>query len=182
MRPTKYAETTQIFLQSAAFYGTHLLLVAGLMMVAALARVGLADGFGPVPKSGKVSLEVVTEASRIALVLAVIGGGSLLKGAQLLPRILRIFSGDTWRTIASNTAHLWWPLLINILAFSLLAGAINLCINLVANESVLQLLKDWRLLAKDANPQAIVLFLKNLTIIPFTIIFLYYVLARLISR
>jgi hypothetical protein len=74
-------------------------------------------------------------------------------------------------------------LLWNIILFGLLAFIINYCIEVVAhNPYVLSALKERHILDTSASANPVVFFLKNLTVIPFTIIFEFGILLRLTGK
>jgi hypothetical protein len=66
----------------------------------------------------------------------------------------------------------WLHILLNVVAFSLITGIINYLIDLLAYKTCLYLtLKNRGILADAASEWTILLFFKNISIIPFMLIF-----------
>ena len=76
-------------------------------------------------------------------------------------------------TIAVQKMKKQWPaVVLNSIGFLLIAGAINYLIDALAYKTCLYLaLKKQGILAASSSEWAILLFFKNLSVIPFTLIF-----------
>ena len=140
------------------FVWAHAPLVLGLSLVAALGRAVQLGGLGPVGPHGTASLEIVVESARVLLFCAVIGMGRVLDGLRTVASIVpRPPAG--WRASATAVRarlRAEWPVLIpDVVGFGVIAFGVNAAIEAVA--------------APGAYP--LIFLLKNLTVIPLTIVF-----------
>jgi hypothetical protein len=140
------------------FVAGHAGLVLGLSLVAALGRAIQLGGLGPVGAVPTAFLEVVVETARLVLFLGVIGLGRVGDG---LKTVASAFSRPTggWRAggrrVWARLRAEWRALIADIAGFGLIALLINAAIEAFA--------------APGAYP--LIFLLKNLTVIPLTIVF-----------
>ncbi|MFC5408086.1 hypothetical protein ACFPMF_02105 [Larkinella bovis] len=147
------------------------------MLFAALGRAIQMRVFGPVSPPVFYGLEVLVELARIVTILAIVGHGSLRQGYRQLARFFR-WTKSQWRDIRGTvgaTIRSQWPVLVtNLLFFSLLAFGFNKLNSLIVDQRpVYYGLKDFGLIHGDATRLPLFFFLKNLTVIPFTLLFEY---------
>ena len=156
------------------FFKKHFLVITGLGLIAAFGRVIQLGGFGQITTWMNIVLEVVTESSRILLFLYVLGLANIKNGAL---RIKHLFSNKDNQKLSLIIAikkfkKQWYLVVLNIIGFLLIAWAINYLIDLLAYETCFYLnLKKNGILADSSSEWTILLFFKNLTVIPFTLIF-----------
>lgn len=158
-------------LASFVALGRFLPMTLTLGLVAALGRT-LQEGIaGPVSRGTFVALEILVESSRLLLVLHVLGMGSFLTGWIVLKGAVRGLRGS--RAIFGDVLrHGWRGLLWNALGFLALAAVANIAIFAWARHgSTLAMLQHCGWVAEQAGPWVTVLFVKNLTIIPWTLVF-----------
>lgn len=146
-----------------------------LMLVAALGRAFQMKAAGPVSPFLYWFLEMLVAFARILTLLVIGGFGSIRQGGRNFIGILKMKSQD-WRQAGAATmktfSHDWAVFLMSIIVFSCIAFVMNRSITLVAaNDKFLQALKDNHILVQSASGMPVVFFLKNLTVIPFTMIF-----------
>jgi hypothetical protein len=146
----------------------------GLGLIAALGRVIQLGGFGQITTWTNIVLEVVVESSRILLFLYVLGLANIKNGVL---RIKHLFTRKGNRKALLSIAiqklkKQWFSVFMNIIGFLIIAWAINYLIDLLAYETCLYLtlIKDG-ILTESSSEWTILLFFKNLTVIPFTLIF-----------
>ena len=150
------------------------MVVLGLGLIAALGRVLQLGGFGAISTSTNIVLEVIVEAARILLFLYVLGLADIKKG---LLRIKHLFMHKNkrkqqWKITIHNTKKRWAAILLNLCGFLLIAWALNYLIDILAYETCLYLtLKKDGILAASSSERTILLFFKNLSVIPFTLVF-----------
>lgn len=156
------------------FFKKHFWVITALGAIAAFGRVVQLGGFGAVSSGVNVLLEIVIEASRLLLVLYVLGLANVKKGllavkhffTQKANRKLR------WATALQKLKGQWPTILLNVAGFLLIAGAFNYLIDLLAYETCFYLsLKKNGLLSPSASEWTVLLFFKNLSTIPFTLVF-----------
>jgi hypothetical protein len=156
------------------FLRKHFAVVTALGLVAGFGRVIQLGGFGQITSAMHVALEIVIESARVLLFLYVLGFCDISKG---ILRIKAFFTSKISRrlhlTAAKNKLKKYWLLIIiNFAVFLLIASAINYLIDLVAYETCLYLkLKEDGILSPSSSEWTILLFFKNISVIPFTLVF-----------
>lgn len=149
-------------------------MITGLGLIAAFGRVIQLGGFGEISFLTNIFLEVVVESARILMFLYVVGLASIKNGFL---RIRNLFANKDNRKLHWNAAiqklkKQWFLILLNVIGFLLIAWIINYLIDLLAYETCLYLaLKEHRILADSSSEWTILLFFKNISVIPFTLIF-----------
>ncbi|WPP50478.1 hypothetical protein [Catalinimonas niigatensis] len=171
---------------SFQFYLTHLWIIAAICLFASVGRAIQMGAIGEISSGWYTTLEVIVALSRLTLLVAVIGKGKILQGFRKIRNVFRSTKEereDGWRTIVDRLKAYWLMILWNCLLFGLLAFLINFLIGYLASmPEVLGLLKDNNILHENATQTPMVFFLKNLTVIPFTLIFEYSIFLFLINR
>jgi hypothetical protein len=157
-----------------------------ILSLGLIAAVGRAFQVGPGrtwPKPAYVAFEVAVELVRLTIILVVIGQGDPLAGAH---RIGAFFSGtghsEALGRLAQGWGQHWAEALLALVLFVIAAGAANVVTFTIAGLGPVRGLAAALGIAKagdKASKLAVVLFLKNLTIIPFTMIWLWELLLFL---
>ncbi|GAB3274533.1 hypothetical protein GCM10027347_47480 [Larkinella harenae] len=147
------------------------------MLWAALGRAIQMRIFGPVPPSFHLALEIVVESARIMTVLVIIGHGNIQQGVRKSASIMQLKKKE-WRAVGqairTNFRLHWANVFIHLMVFSLLAFGFNRLNDWIANHSaVFYGMKDFGIIHEQATPTPLFFFLKNLTVIPFTLLFEY---------
>ncbi|MHA4847808.1 hypothetical protein ACX0G7_26820 [Flavitalea antarctica] len=156
------------------FFQKHFFMVLTLGLVAGIGRVIQLKGFGEISPATNIVMEVIVESARLALFVYILGSASLKMG---LVRLAGFFKKTTDRKallklFAANFKSKWPVLLLNFAAYLVIAWGINLLIDQLAYETCLYLTMQIRgILSADASEWTIILFFKNLTVIPLTLIF-----------
>lgn len=159
---------------SLLFVKKHFYTIFALGLIAAFGRVIQLRGFGEIPSWLHIALEVIIETSRLLIVLFVIGWANVKTGLQ---RIISFFSKRSKIRMHSKIAiqkmkGQWGHILVNCAGLLLIAAGINLLIDHVAYETCLFLtLKNRNILADGTSEWTILLFFKNITVIPLTLVF-----------
>lgn len=156
------------------FLKKHFVVVIGLGLVAGFGRVIQLGGFGPITSWMNITMEIVIETARILIFLYVLGFSDIKKGVL---RIRHFFSHKKDRQLHLAAAkqklkRQWLLIIVNVLAFLIIASGINYLIDVLAYETCLYLtLKEDGILADSSSVWTILLFFKNLSVIPFTLTF-----------
>ncbi len=172
--PFNFSDKLYCLKMALYFFGKHFVVVLGLGLVAALGRVVQLGGFGPVASWMNLLLEITVEASRVLLFLYVLGLADVKSGFL---RIRRFFASNAhrkllWNTTLQNVEKQWGVLLLNILGILLIAMALNFLIDWLAYETALLVnLKANGILTATSTEWVLLLFFKNLTVIPLMIVF-----------
>jgi len=156
------------------FFKKYFMTIMGLGLIAALGRVIQLGGFGQITTWMNIVLEVVVESARILLFLYVLGLANIKNGVLRIKHILTHKDNRRKRfTMAiQKLKKQWFSVSLNIIGFLFIAWTINYLIDLLAYETCLYLsLKTDGILAESSSEWTILLFFKNLTVIPLTLIF-----------
>jgi hypothetical protein len=156
------------------FFRKHFIVIMILGLIAALGRVIQLGGFGQVGHSMNIVLELVVESARILLFLYVLGLANIKTGILRI-KYLVTCKGNRKLLLTNALQKLktqWISVFLNIAGFLLIAWTMNYLIELLAYETCFYLtLKKDGILVESSSEWTILLFFKNLTVIPFTLIF-----------
>ncbi|MBE7177180.1 MAG: hypothetical protein INR69_12290 [Mucilaginibacter polytrichastri] len=163
----------QPLLITLGFFRRHILLILFLGLIAAIGRVVQLGGFGPIAQRTSVLLEIAIESARLLIILFVLGISRIAEGAK---RIVRLLRGKSWRTtgrtVLISLRKKGLPVLCSLAGFALIAFVCNVLIDQLARETCLLLaLKNSGALSASSSEWTLLLFFKNLSVIPFTLIF-----------
>jgi hypothetical protein len=164
----------EILLTSILFLKNHWLALLSLGLIAAFGRVIQLGGFGEISATAYIALEVIIEMSRILIFVYVLGVANIKRG---LHHIVRIFSGKTnfrvnYLVALQKIKNQWVAVCLSFIGFLMIAGTINLLIDQLAYQTCLYLsLKQGGILVSASSEWTILLFFKNISVIPFTLVF-----------
>ena len=156
------------------FIKKHFVVIVGLGLIAAFGRVIQLGGFGEITSRMNFILEIVIESARVLIFLYVLGLASIKNGVLQLSNF---FTGKInrklhWAVAIQKMKEQWLSILLSVIGFLLIAGIINYLIDLLAWETCLYLtLKKDGILAGSSSEWTILLFFKNISIIPFMLVF-----------
>ena len=156
------------------FYRKHFIVIIGLGLIAAFGRVIQLEAFGQIAAWYNIVLEVVIESSRILLFLYVLGLANVKNGVIYAKHLFsnKYNRKASWSIAIHKLKKQWLSVFVSIIGFLLIAWCINYLIGLLAYETCLYLnLKNDGILSQSSSEWTILLFFKNLTVIPFTLIF-----------
>ncbi|GAB4035906.1 hypothetical protein [Spirosoma jeollabukense] len=171
--------------QAIRFFKNHFLIIFGLGLVAAIGRAVQLRAFGPVSPLAHTLLEIVIESARILLFFYALGLTNVRTGANRLIQLVTNKQGrkQSWRVAIQKVKQKWFAMLINFVLFSVIAFLFNVLINHIAYETCLYItLKSRQLISDQTSEWAIILFFKNISVIPFTLIFNALFLLWLVNR
>jgi hypothetical protein len=172
--PAEISSTLGWIHGSVYFFKQHFIVVFGLGLIAAFGRTIQLGAFGSIPSWTNITLEVIVECARIAIFLYVLGLANIKKGVL---RIRHLFTDKANLkqnlVVAINKVKKHWSaILLNMAMFSLIAWTINYLIDLLAYQTCLYItLKSGGILSESSSEWVILLFFKNISVIPFTLIF-----------
>ncbi|AKD54496.1 hypothetical protein [Spirosoma radiotolerans] len=156
------------------FLKNHFLTIFGLGLVAAFGRAIQLKAFGPVSPLSNTLLELVVESARILIFLYTLGLTNVRKGVVRLVQFATNKQGreQGWRLAIQKMRTNWGSLLVNLVAFLGIAFLFNALITHIAYETCLYItLKSRQVISSQASEWAIILFFKNISVIPFTLVF-----------
>lgn len=161
-------------IHSIRFFKDNFLIIFGLGLIAAFGRAIQLGAFGAITSPENISLEVMVESARLLIFLYALGLTNIRTGAA---RLVQFFTDKrsrarSWQSARQNLRTRWLPIIINLVVFLVLAFLINRFINHIAYETCMYAkLKAGSLISQQASIWALILFFKNISIIPFTLIF-----------
>ncbi|WP_420148434.1 hypothetical protein [Spirosoma sp.] len=167
------------------FFKSHLPVILGLGLVAAFGRAVQLNALGPISPISHTLLEIVIEGARIFLFFYTLGLTKAKNGVIRLSRLVVSKEGrmQNWRVAIRKLRDRWPALLANMVAFLIIALLINLFINHIAYETCLLIaLKARQIISAQSSEWVLILFFKNLSVIPFTLIFNALFLLWLVNR
>jgi len=167
------------------FIKVNFLPIFGLGLVAAFGRAIQLKAFGPISPLTHTSLEVVIESARILLFFYALGLTNVRTGFAKLVQFVKDKAGRSagWRLAVKNLRERWLTMLINFVAFLLIAWLFNALINHIAYETCLYItLQSRQLLSEHSSEWVLILFFKNISVIPFTLIFQAILILWLTNR
>ncbi|MGC3945654.1 MAG: hypothetical protein QM762_14230 [Chryseolinea sp.] len=167
------------------FMKRHWIVLLSLGLVAGSGRVIQLGGFGEVSRTTHTVVEIIVEGSRVAMLLFVFGIANVRKGFDQLVRILRgrIAFRQYCKTAWSKLKTRWAALTLSFTLFAVITWSMNLLIDQLAYETCLYLtLRHKGILVDTSSEWTILLFFKNLSVIPFTLVFETIVLLWLTNK
>jgi hypothetical protein len=167
------------------FFKKHFVTIIGLGFIAGLGRVIQLGGFGQITQGINILLEVVVESARLSLILYVLGLANIRNGILHIKHLLTNKQNrkSLWLSSIKNLKTQWLLVLRNLIGFLLIAWFMNYLIDLLAYETCLYLtLKKDGVLVESSSEWTVLLFFKNLSVIPFTLIFDSFLLLWLSNR
>ncbi|QHT71041.1 hypothetical protein GXP67_32515 [Rhodocytophaga rosea] len=174
IRTSKWPEKLFWFSESVGFFKANFFTIFGLGLVAAIGRAVQMKAFGPISPSSNVILEIVIESARVLIFLYALGLSNVRSG---FTKLIRIFSSSdsrkkSWYTAFQKLKNQWLSLLTNMTVFLLSAWVINFLIDYAAYQTCLYAtLKSNQIISDQASVWAFILFFKNISVIPFTLVF-----------
>lgn len=171
---TELSTTLEWTQHSLRFLKKHFLVILSLGLIAGLGRAAQLKAFGEISATLHLVLEVIIQSARILIFLFALGVTNVLSG---LKRVAAIFSvkkdSSQMRRAALGKFRMHWKrMLWNLCAFLIISFLINLFIDHIAYETCMYIsLQERGILYADASEWTIILFLKNLSVIPFTLVF-----------
>ena len=172
-------------LYTLRFIKDNLVTILALGLVAAIGRAIQLRAFGPISPFSHVLLEVIIEGSRIMLVLYALGLANIKSGFTKLIRVVKSkeFRRRNGRVAIIQLRHKWPTILLNLVAFLLIAYVFNLLIDHIAYETCLYItLLGRQLISEQSSVWVLILFFKNVSVIPFTLVFQSLFLLWLTNR
>ena len=161
-------------IQTILFFKNHLLIILGLGLIAAFGRAAQLGAFGPVTSFYYYFLEITIQSARLFIFIYTLGLTHIRTGLTRLKKI--ISSKNTWKE-HWNIAVLkikkeWVSILASFVIYLLIALIINTIINFATYQTCLYFkLKASEIISDKASEWVIILFLKNISVIPFSLVF-----------
>ncbi|WP_080057848.1 hypothetical protein [Spirosoma aerolatum] len=160
--------------ETIQFCKKHFGFIFSLGLIAAVGRAIQLKAFGPISPLSHGLLEIVVESARILIFLYALGLTNIGAGAKRLMQIVfnKQSRKQNWQLAIQKLRTKWGALLVNLIAFSVIALLFNKLIDHIAYETCLYItLKARDLISDQSSEWAIILFFKNISVIPFTLIF-----------
>jgi len=172
--PARIFKNSTWLIQALLFFKNHFAIILGLGLIAAFGRATQLGAFGQVSSTFHAILEFTIQSARIAIFVYTLGLTNVRQGISRLKRLFT--SGKTWKEnwiIARTKLKLEWKsLLMSMFIYLLIAVVINKLIDYATYQTCLYYkLKTNEIISDKASEWVIILFFKNLSVIPFTLVF-----------
>ncbi|GAB3502160.1 hypothetical protein [Emticicia fontis] len=153
----------------------NFLLIFILGLIAGEGRFWQEGGYGEIPSTIHGILEVVVNLARLLIVLIIIGHGSIQAGARSFSSLFRLTRNEwheVWENVKYNFLNNFLAILVNTIIFIITAFVMNVVLfTLLEHTTFLEWLKSISLVSPTASKWPVLLFFKNISIIPFTLVF-----------
>ncbi|MCF0062534.1 hypothetical protein MUK70_01730 [Dyadobacter chenwenxiniae] len=170
---------------SLRFLKKHFLVILSLGLIAGLGRSAQLSAFGDIPFAVDLALEVAIQSARILIFLFALGLTNVRSGFKRTAAVfsMKKDSSQKRRQALTKFKLHWKKMLWNLGAFLIMSFLINLFIDHVAYETCMYIsLRERGILHSNAPEWTIILFLKNLSVIPLTLVFNAMCLLWLINK
>ena len=165
----------EIIQETDDFIRRHFFGFITLGLVAALGRFFQEGGQGEVSTLVYILLEIAVNLSRVLLALFVVGNGSIVKGFERIISVFTLKKADwinLWRTMVDNVLTYRIALIVNFIIWLGVAVIVNIVLHVIFSATpALEWFHSTGILATTASKWPVMLFLKNISIIPFSLIF-----------
>lgn len=161
-------------IQALVFFKSHFLVILILGLIAAFGRAAQLRAFGEVSPFVSTMLEIAIQSARVAIFIYALGLTNVKKGLSRIKSIITSRSkwSESWKSARHKITTEWLSLLASLIIYLLIAFAINLLIDYTTYQTCLYYkLKANDIISNTASEWVIILFLKNLSVIPFTLVF-----------
>ena len=172
--PPKSLRSLEWTLYTFRFIKDNFLIIFGLGLITAIGRAIQLRAFGPINPVSHILLEIMIESARVALIFYVLGLANIKSGLTKIVRVVRSKESrrQNWRVAIIKLRQQWSIILINLVAFLIVAYLFNLLIDHIAYETCLYItLIARQLISEQSSVWALILFFKNVSVIPFTLVF-----------
>lgn len=150
-----------------------LIFIFGAM--AGLGRFFQEGGYGAISPAMHGILEVVVNVARLLIVFLIIGQGYMQAGFRNFTSIFRMRKYEwhqVWTNVRYNFSNNFLAILVNFIIYIIIAVITNIALfSLFEFTTFLEWLKSTSLISPTASKWPVLLFFKNISIIPFTLIF-----------
>jgi hypothetical protein len=174
LHTSKWPEKLHWFSETVGFFKANFFTIFGLGLVAAFGRAIQMKAFGPISPFSHLLLEIVIESARLLIFLYALGLANVRNG---ITKVIQVFTRSesrkkNWAIAFKKFKAQWVSLLINLIVFLVFAWVINFLIDYVAYQTCLYAtLKTNQVISDQASVWAFILFFKNISVIPFTLVF-----------
>lgn len=157
------------------YFKRNFILILSLGAVAGLGRFFQEGGYGEITPSMHGILEIVINGARLLIIFLIIGQGYVQVGFNNLINLFRLTRDEwshVWATVKSNFANNSIAILTNFIILMVVAVIFNIALfALFDYTTFLGWLKSTALISPEASKWPVLLFFKNISIIPFTLVF-----------
>jgi hypothetical protein len=153
----------------------NFLLIFILGATAGIGRFFQEGGYGEISPAIHGILEVVVNGARLLTIFLIIGQGYIKAGFRNFANIFRLTKNEwheVWANVKYNFANNFLAVLVNFIIYMVIAAAVNFILfSIFDYTSFLAWLKSASLVSPTASKWPVLLFFKNISIIPFTLVF-----------
>lgn len=153
----------------------NFLLIFILGVVAGAGRFWQEGGYGEIAATTHGILEVIVNVARLLIIFVIIGQGYIQAGFRSFINVFRLTKSEwrqVWANVRYNFSNNFLAILVNFIIYIVIAVIVNIVLFAVFDHtSFLEWLKSIELVSPIASKWPVLLFFKNISIIPFTLVF-----------
>ena len=157
------------------YFKRNFILILILGAMAGLGRFFQEGGYGEISNSMHGILEVVVNGARLLIILHIIGQGYMQAGFRNVTNLFTLTKSEwhrIWDNVKDNFLNNAITILTNFIILIVVAVIFNIALfALFDYTTFLEWLKSTALISPEASKWPVLLFFKNIFIIPFTLIF-----------
>ena len=157
------------------YFKRNFILILILGAMAGLGRFFQEGGYGEISNSMHGILEVVVNGARLLIILHIIGQGYMQAGFRNVTNLFTLTKSEwhrIWDNVKDNFLNNAITILTNFIILIVVAVIFNIALfALFDYTTFLEWLKSTALISPEASKWPVLLFFKNISIIPFTLIF-----------
>ena len=161
-------------IQAFLFFKSHFIIILGLGLIAAFGRAAQLGAFGPVSSSFHFLLEIIIQSARLLIFVYTLGFTNVKTGLMRIKKVVTTKTAwkENWHIAGKKMKKEWLSLLTSFVIYLLIALVINKLIDYTAYQTCLYYkLKTNEIISNQASEWVIILFFKNISVIPFTLVF-----------
>lgn len=160
---------------TGTFIKKNFLLILILGLTAGVGRFIQEGGNSEISSAAHGILEVVVNGARLLIIFVVAGHGYIQAGFRSFINVFRLTRTQwraVWMKVKANFSNNFPAILVNFIIYIIIAAIINIGLfSLFKYTSLLEWLKSNSIVIPTASMWPILLFLKNISIIPYTLVF-----------
>ncbi|RYU94630.1 hypothetical protein [Emticicia agri] len=157
------------------YFKRNFLLILFLGAVAGMGRFFQEGGYCSISSSTHGILEVIVNGARLLIIIVVIGQGYMQAGFRNFVNLFSLTKSKwyaVWTTIKDNFSANFLAILVNFIIYIVIAAIFNIALFALFDYTpFLEWLRANELIGPAASKWPVLLFFKNISIIPFTLIF-----------
>lgn len=175
----------ELISETQRFINQHWIKVGALNLIAAFGRLTQEGGFGIISPWLFALIDVLVIVARFGLIVLVLGQGSWQAGVKqivLFPKRMTTEGGLLWKQLKLNVFWNKIAFSVNFIVVMIIGTVTNLSIQLFTHLFFFNWLKSHQFIDPKTTAWGVIQFLGNLSITPFTVVFMVLVGMFLVRK